>query len=657
MIMAAMLMLTLGGFIFYNTNILNEYLTEADIEERSAAYELRYGRYAQIPQPQLTGTNLRVEIYPRQRAVEIRGSYQLVNHSNVAIDSIHVATVPGVETGTMTFNRKASLAVADNNLNHRIYVLENTLQAGDSLQLAFEVNIAPHGFRENGIDDAVAANGTFVNVQKWLPAIGYQRDRELIRATDRRKYGLPARPLIASLYDVEARKDRGAGIAFDAVIGTDEDQVAVAPGALLRTWTGSSQPSKDALASVAQNTASSQQTSTDDQGGRRYFHYATDGPIGNEWTIFSADYAVHEARWSPEHSEDSSESAQPDRQVAIRIFHDPRHTAHLDRMVRSIRASLSYYTEQFGPYQYNQLNVVERPGNGTGMHADAGMITHAEGFSHWDPNDDPNNLDLPYAVVAHEMAHQWTVPYATVEGAPVMSESVAWYYGMKVMEHARGIDHLKRLLRFMRQPYPYPPIRRGEPLLRGLDPYLSYRRGPFALYAMSEYIGEARVNMALRNMLEKHRQREAPLATTLDLYGELKAVTPDSLHYLLHDLFEVNTYWELETTRATTKQTQTGNWEVTLDLRARKVVIDSAGVETEVAIDDWIEIGVSTSASGVEQKKPLYLQKHHIHAGKQTVVLNVSVKPDRAGIDPRQLLIDLETDNNTRKVDELKDKE
>jgi hypothetical protein len=66
------------------------------------------------------------------------------------------------------------------------------------------------------------------------------------------------------------------------------------------------------------------------------------------------------------------------------------------------------------------------------------MITYEEGFSHWNPKDDPGSLDLPFAIVAHEMAHQWTVPYAFVEGAPVLSESVAWYYGMKVVENDRG---------------------------------------------------------------------------------------------------------------------------------------------------------------------------------------------------------------------------
>lgn len=591
------LILTLGGFTFYNTNVLNEYLTASDITESRADYERRYGRYAGFPQPRLAATNLHVEIYPERREVEIRGSYRLVNRSAVAIDSIHVATVPGVETGAVAFDRSAALVVADEDRGHRIYALERPLQPGDSLRLDFQVHIEPHGFRESGVDASVVANGTFFTNRDWLPAIGYQRDRELIIAADRRAHGLAPRPVIASLYDVEARKDRGGGIAFEAVVGTHEDQVAVVPGALRRTWT---------------------------EGGRRYFHYSTDGPIGNEYAFFSADYAVHEARWND---------------VAIRIFHHPGHTANLDRMVWSIRASLDYYTRQFGPYRYSHISVVEHPGHGTGMHADPSVITYEEGFSLWTPKDDPGSLDLPFAVVAHEMAHQWTVPYAHVEGAPVMSESLAWYYGMKVVENARGLEPLRRLLSFMRQPHPYPPIRRGEPLLRGLDPYLAYRKGPFALYALSEYIGEERVNGALRRLLEKHRPGEAPLATTLDLYRELQAVTPDPLQPLLHDLFEVNTFWRLETERVTAKQTQAGTWQVTLDVQARKVVVDEAGVETAVPIDDWVEIGVFAPAEKGELRgKPLYMQKQRIRSTEQTITVTVPRKPVLAGIDPYHLL-------------------
>jgi ABC-2 type transport system permease protein len=120
-------------------------------------------------------------------------------------------------------------------------------------------------------------------------------------------------------------------------VGTDEDQIAVAPGALRRTWT---------------------------EGGRRYFRYATDAPIRNRYAFFSANYALHEGRWND---------------VAIQIFRHPGHAANLDRMLRSVRASLDYYSQQFGPYPYSSIKVVERPGHGPGAHAEATTIEYEKG--------------------------------------------------------------------------------------------------------------------------------------------------------------------------------------------------------------------------------------------------------------------------------------
>jgi hypothetical protein len=134
------------------------------------------------------------------------------------------------------------------------------------------------------------------------------------------------------------------------------------------------------------------------------------------------------------------------------------------------------------------------------------------------------------------------------------------------------------------------------PLLRALDPYAAYRKGPFALFAMSEYMGEERVNLAFRRLIEPHRTASLPGATSMDLYRELQAVTPDSQRYLLHDLFAANTFWQLETERATAKQTATGAWQVTLRLKARKVTVDPAGKEAEVPMDEWIPIALPAEA-------------------------------------------------------------
>jgi len=281
------------------------------------------------------------------------------------------------------------------------------------------------------------------------------------------------------------------------------------------------------------------------------------------------------------------------------------------------------------------------------------MITHAEGFAFWRPRNRADSFDLPSAIVAHEMGHQWNVPSAFAEGAPVMSESWAWYAAMQILRTSYGEAQLRHLLTFMRQPYPIAPIRRGEPLLRGLDRYMSYRRGPFALHALTEYMGVDKVNTALRRLIEKHGSGEPPLATTLDLYRELQAVTPDSLKYLLHDLWEVNTFWELDAERVTTKQTPAGSWQVTLHVKARKVVADSVGVETEVSMNEWVPIGVFARGERRDElSAPLYLKMHRIRSGKHAITVTVPREPALAGIDPYHLLDwqEREDDGNIEEV-------
>ena len=77
-------------------------------------------------------------------------------------------------------------------------------------------------------------------------------------------------------------------------------------------------------------------------------------------------------------------------------------------------------------------------------------------------------------------------------------------------------------------------------------------------------------------------------------------------------------FWELKTERATAQQSKAGAWQVTLDVRARKVVVDEAGVESEVPMDDWIEIGVFGESEGDP-----YVQQHRVHSGTQTITVTV----------------------------------
>lgn len=603
-----------GGYIFYNTNILNTYNSTSDNEERSAKYEQLYGRYKGIPQPQMTATTLRVEIHPERLEAEIHGTYRLVNNNSTAIDSIHLATMASVETEEITFNRPATKILEDKELGHRIYAFKQPLQPGDSVQLSFEVKYKPHGFRNNGIDTYVAANGTVFTNEDWLPTIGYQSNRELGNGVLRKKYKLSARAAVPSLRNMNARRQKADDepIILDATIGTSSDQIAVAPGSLRRQWT---------------------------EQGRSYFRYITEVPVFNEYAIMSARYAVHTGL--VRHGLGDGR-----KDIAIRIYHHPTHTMNLDRMVRSAQASLNYYTKQFGPYPHRQIAFAEYPDPSFSEHARAAMVTYQEGFALMDPTE--KGLDLPYVVTAHELAHEWwgwQMRPAHVEGEGVMAEGLAVYSSTILLKGPRP-EQLPRYLDFLRSSYEIPRARGAVPLLRSSNSFLDRRKSPLALYTLSEYIGEEKLNGALKQLFVKNSTGTPPLPTTFDLYREMKAATPDSLQYLLHDLFGANTFWELHTEQATAKQTKPDQWLVSLEIRARKVVVNPAGVETDIPMNDLLEIGIYPSETG----KPLYMQKQRIRSGKQTITVTVSEKPVRAGIDPNQLMIELDTGDNVATI-------
>lgn len=600
------LILALGGFIFYNTNVLNEHITGDELVQRRADYERRYGKYEGVPQPQRAATNLRIEIHPRRKAATIHGSYRLVNRDAAPIGSVHLEPAFYVDT-RVTFDRPARAVVADEKLGHFIYELDEPLQPGDSLKLDFDVRIERRGFRNSGLRDsgagmAIAGNGSYFT-SGALPVIGYQPLRELWSAEDRRKHGLPRQLTLAPPGDIDPHLAAVPAATFEAIIGTDADQVAVAPGELRRAWS---------------------------EGGRRYFHYASGVPINGTEVFFSADYAVHRERW---------------KGVDLQVFVHPGHREHLERLLRGVRASLAYYSAQFGPYPYRFLQIVEQPGNFLGMGVDgSGVITGGEGFFLLNPRGD--GFDAIFEVAAHEMGHQWwgmQLKPAFAEGGGVISESLAWYSAMQLVKHVKGREALRRFMSIMREPNPWPPIRTGLPLLRAMDPWANYRKGPYAMYALSEYVGEDRVNGALRALVEK---KASSLATTLDLYRELQAVTPDPHKPLLADLFERNAFWTFDTERAAAVQTPAGNWKVTMEVEARKVVADIAGKEMEAPVVEKIEIGIfGLARPGEILGKPLYVRKHRVRSGTQTITVVVPEKPARGGIDPYNLLDWEEGDN------------
>jgi aminopeptidase N len=460
-----------------------------------------------------------------------------------------------------------------------------------------------------------------------LPAIGYQPAFELQDATERTRQGLPSRELPPA--DDPVGRRRGASfrneglVEVDAVIGTDPDQIAITPGTLVSEWR---------------------------ENGRRYFHYRTQTPLSHGAPILSARYAVREDRWESASAEAGG--------VALKILHHPTHTFNLDRLMRSMKATLDYCASEFGPYPFRELRILEFPRYASFARAHPHTIAFSEGGAFLTRVAD-GDVDRPFFVTAHETAHQWwggqLVP-ARVKGAALLTETLAQYSSMMVLERTYGEQHARKFYDFAMDYYlrgRSAAVRPEVPLLRVEDEsHLYYQKGALAMYTLREQLGEPALNAALRRLLERHRSPGPPYPTALDLYAELRSAAPQPLHGLLRDLFEEVTFWDVRTESALVEATGDGAHRVTLQVHASKRRVDALGKEAEVPMDDLVDIGVfARPGAGEARGEPLYLRQHRLRSGRQSVVVTVARPPAQAGVDPYKKLIQKRSDDNVEAVE------
>lgn len=624
---AAVVLIVLAGFvgtgshIFYNTNILNAYVPAAETERRQAEYEKTYRQYRDVVQPRIVAVRTNVDIYPRARRASIRGTYRLANRSAAPIDTLHIAISPRLTIVTLTLPPH-HVEVEDRRLGQGIYKLATPVAPGQEIDFGFELEITNEGFVNNDPDNTVVENGTFFHTRQ-LPALGYLDYRELGDPARRRRQGLAPLSRMASIDDLQARAfndlSRDADwLAFEATVSTDADQIALAPGQLQRDWM---------------------------EGGRRFFHYKAEAPIPKFFAFLSARYAVRRDAW---------------RNVTIEVFHHPGHEYNVGRMVDAVKKTLDYMTSNFTPYQDRQVRIAEFPRYARLAGSFPGIIPFSEsiGFIARLRSDDA--IDYPFYVTAHEVAHQWwgyQVLGAGVQGAAMLSESMAQYSALMVMKREYGADKMRRFLRHELDRYLSG--RGGEaneelPLALVEDqPYIHYSKGSLALYALQDALTEERLNEALRRYIESVRFRPPPYTISRDLLAFIEAITPPEKRRLVSDLFTSIVLFDNQVTAAVARQRPDGRYDVTITARTRKLRADGEGVETEVPIDDWIDVGIfgrTSQAAAGSTDAVLFLHKQHVTGPEVTVTATVDGVPLRAGIDPYNVLIDRTPGDNVRSV-------
>ena len=453
----AVVVIGAGGVIYYNTNILNTYMPVKVQQDRQAEFEKKYKQYERQNGARVIDVQADVDLHPESRSADIRGRYILKNKTAVPVETVHLWLNPLNTIRALTV-QGGRLEMEDADLGYRIYRLATPLAPGAETQVTFDIARTNHGFVNENSNTDLVANGTFISSQDYFPHIGYSNGNELQDPNERRKRGLPPVQRFPKIDDAAARNSNYLSseadwIHYETNVSTSPDQIALAPGYLQREW---------------------------EEGGRRHFHYAMDAPIFDYFAYLSARYAVKRDKWND---------------VAIEIYYHPDHPYNVDRMINGVKKSLDYFTREFGPYQHRQVRILEFPRYARFAESFPNTIPFSESIGFIARIDDakPDSIDYVFYVTAHEVAHQWwahQVMGGNVQGATLMSETMAQYSALMVMEKEYGRDKMRRFLKFELDNYLQ--ARGGErieelPLyLVENQPYIHYRKGSLVMYALRD---------------------------------------------------------------------------------------------------------------------------------------------------------------------------
>jgi hypothetical protein len=610
--LAAIAFIGIGGWIFYNTNILNEYLSPDERLQRQADYERAYGHHENAPTPSYDSIRMAIDIFPEERRLQSRGSATLGNHKNVPINEFVVSINPVLKVNEIAVEN-ATLAQSDTAQGFYLYRLDRTLAPNATVKMTWNVTRSNEGFVAANPDNELVTNGAFVSTTGVMPIPGYDSTRRITDNTLRRKYGLPPAPRLPALGDPEHLDSLPYGIdsrtEFEIVLSTSADQIAVAPGVLRKEW---------------------------QQEGRHYFHYVAEKPIWPNISITSARYEVARDRWSD---------------VALEIYYDPKHPFNIDAMMATAKRALEFFSTEFAPYQYSYFRILEYPRYRSAAKAYPGTVPYSEAIGFVTDLREWENVD--YATI-HELAHMWwgdRITGAQMQGRQMLNETMAQYSTLMLFKEYYPQVYANRIARRMLDGYLKARSLEDEaeqPLMYTEEQgYISYNKGPLALYALQDIIGKEKLHQALRNFLDDYSFQTSPLPTSRDLVNALRAEAGPEYQEFITDLFERIVLYDLQVDAASLREID-GVYEVTIEVTARQFEANGRGEETEVPLNAWFDVALFPEAiESLERVTPLYIEKYRLRSGTQTLTVRTTERPGIVALDPFHKRIERSAGNNS----------
>lgn len=595
------LFLTTGSFIYYKTNIEGIYLdAKAQLDWR-LTYEQKYRPMADMPQPVITSVRTHVDLYPSVGKYTVNGTYLLSNQTTAPISKIWVGIDPEVNTCHISLQGVANTTY-DKTCKQYLFDLKKPLYPGDTIQLQFTILVIRSGFTNLNKEHTVVSNGTYVELEKYVPSLGYNDRFAITDSLTRKAKGMQP-------YTAMFSSDRNYHlIDYETTISVPPDQQVVTVGQLQQTW---------------------------QEKERRYFHYKTVVPINFMFAFSAGRYETKKEQY---------------KGVTYTIFYHPGHTQNLSQMMQGMRDAVDYGNEHFGAYPHKTLTLAEIPHYKGAATAYPGVIFSAESINFQTNFSDTSKVNYAYGTIAHETAHQWwanLLSPADQPGRAFLTETLAQYTEAMILEKHQGRMLMRQYLQNDNHLY-FVMQERNEPeqsltQVTGQSA-VCYQKGTLAMYALKELLGEDRLNNALRRLLEKHAY-PATKARATDLVKELYAAADTSEIKHIDDWLQQTFIYFQEIKIASCQRQTNGQYKLTLEIR---VIKQDLATGKELPPDDDIDIAVFDQPVQEWQPTtgPLYLKKHHFSTGTTVLTIETNRAPKTVAIDPYCYMPDPEQENN-----------
>jgi len=583
---------------------------EATQNQINRSADGKYGHLNYLTQPRIVNVVVNMDLFPEKEEFESTGVFTLINKSNKYIDTLLVNYAQDAITEYRLDDEYETLS-KDATAKFDVNRLKQPLAPGDSLHLYFKVSSISNTWLYQ--NSPVLTNGSFITSLIY-PGIGYYSSAKRSNSND------------SLTRQNHYRSIDSDYISFRATVSTSADQTVIAPGYLIKKWK---------------------------VGDRNFFQYESTTNVTNDYVFTSGRYQVLRDQY---------------KNINLEIYYHPTHAYNLTHLMNGLKSTLAYCEKHFSPYQHKQVRIIEysrKAGDFAQSFANTIPVSERSFVMDIDENN-PLALNLSFLGASHEMAHQWwghqVIP-ADVNGIRMITESMAEYVSLCVLEEKYGKEKGKLFRRKALDIYLKRRVEdENEKSLienSGLDKsHIPYQKGSLALYSLRDFLGEEKLNQALRSYLEKVKFQQAPYTIPEEMVDYLRQATPDSLKYLIHDLFESVTLYDNRLKDYDVTKLPNGKHQVSVNFavtkfrieNGTKVFTDTSGktliyqdgqsVINSLPLKDYIEIGIYSTKG-----KELHLKKYFVNKISNKLVIVVDEVPGFVAVDPLVKLLDVHTDD------------